>query len=185
MFGPIGGLAGNLVVGPAQLLLAAAEPGLIWRQGWRKWFHIRHVGVLTSPTTMVQAMPRGAEEIELTAKHWTKDYVYIRPAYTDRFSTGPDQGLRVAKAARGYVGTPYNFATYAAIPAHRAGIPIPHLDRYISSRKDMMCSQLADQCLADAGWHVFEDGRLPQDVTPSELFRKMLVMPTEMILRPA
>jgi hypothetical protein len=40
-----------------------------------------------------------------------------------------------------------------------------------------MCSQLADQALADAGFHVFDDGRLPQDVVPAELFRALIDMP--------
>lgn len=41
----------------------------------------------------------------------------------------------------------------------------------------MICSQLVDQALADAGFHVFDDGRLPQDVVPAELFRALLDTP--------
>jgi hypothetical protein len=36
--------------------------------------------------------------------------------------------------------------------------------------------------LADAGWHVFDDGRLPQDVTPAALYAKMLADGPELIL---
>lgn len=196
-FGPIRGSVG-FGIGAAQLTLAAAEPGLIWRQGWREWWGVRHVIVITeaahpdyslSPIRgtgpkAVQAMPRGAEEITLGVGHGTAGWTYVRPAYKTDISFGRYQSERVAAVARGYINTPYNFATYAAIPAHRAHIPVPHLDRYISSRRHMMCSQLADQCLSDAGWHVFDDGRLPQDVTPSELFRAMLMQPTAMIWRP-
>ena len=46
----------------------------------------------------------------------------------------------------------------------------------IMDRGEMICSQLADQALTDAGFHVFDDGRLPQDVVPAELFRKLLSM---------
>lgn len=195
-FGPIRGGVG-FGIGAAQLTLAAAEPGLVWHTGVRAWWGVRHVIVITeeaqsgygdSPARghgpkAVQAMPRGAEEITLGIGHCTSDWTYIRPAYASAGSA-TRMAYQVAEAARSYIGTPYNFATYAAIPAHRAHIPVPHLDRYISSRRHMMCSQLADQCLSDAGWHVFEDGRLPQDVTPSELFRAMLVQPTEMMWRP-
>jgi hypothetical protein len=182
MFGPIHGAAGAFV-GVAQLTLAAAEPGLIWRQGWRKWFRVRHVGVMVDKSMMVEAMPSGARMGPLGQGRYTSEYVYIRPDYADRTECAECTGNEVADAAVSFVGTPYNFATYAAIPAHRAHIPVPHLDRYIQSRRHMMCSQLADQALADAGWHVFDDGRLPQDVTPSELFRAMLMQPTDLIIR--
>lgn len=181
IFGPIHGGVGA-GIGLAQLTLAAAEPGRIWRQGWHEWWRVRHVLVITESGAnprAVQAMPHGAEEIELTAsRFWTPEYVFVRPAWM-----GEVQGPVVAARARRYIGTPYNFATYAAIPAHRAHIPVPHLDRYIASRKSMMCSQLADQCLSDAGWHVFDDGRLPQDVTPSELYRAMIMQPTLCVRR--
>lgn len=177
MFGPIHGAAG-MFVGAAQLTLATIEPGLIWRQGWRKWWEVRHVGVLTTDDMLVEAMPSGAREVPIGQGRLTAEYVYVRPSYRM-----PSTRLHVAAIAAGFIGTPYNFATYAAIPAHRLHIPVPHLDRYISSRRHMMCSQLADQALADAGWHVFDDGRLPQDVTPSELFRKMITGPTDLIIR--
>lgn len=177
MFGPIHGTAGAFV-GLAQLALAIIEPGLIWQQGWREWFRVRHVGVMVDETMMVEAMPSGARLVKLGQGHYTSEYVYIRPSYADDGVV-----FMVTEAACSFMGTPYNFATYAAIPAHRLHIPVPHLDRYISSRRDMMCSQLADQALADAGWHVFNDGRLPQDVTPSELFRAMLMQPTDLIIR--
>jgi hypothetical protein len=33
----------------------------------------------------------------------------------------------------------------------------------------MMCSQLADQCRADGGSHLFDDGRWPGYVTPLDI----------------
>jgi hypothetical protein len=35
----------------------------------------------------------------------------------------------------------------------------------------MICSQLADTAAAEGGWHLFEDGRWPGDVTPGDLYR--------------
>lgn len=182
VFGPIRGWAGAGVAA-GQLSLAAIEAGPIWRTGIRDWWSVRHVLVATSATTAVQAMPSGAEEIELScAKHWTKDYVYVRPKYELDYIRRP-QGVRVALAARSFIGRPYNFATYAAIPAHRLHIPVPHLDRYIASRTEMICSQLADQALTDADWSVFDDGRLSQDVTPFELFRQLCSQPGVKVVR--
>jgi hypothetical protein len=194
MFGPIGGLIpGAFPVGAGQLLLADRTA----RLSWKRWRRIRHVGVVVKEARewvgiearpdlapkLVQAMPRGAEEIELLApRHWTPEYVYIRPQYLDAGVTLNAQGRIVAACARGYIGTPYNFLTYAALAVGPRGLvhlPLTErtLRRWISSRKDMMCSQLADQALAGAGFHVFDDGRLPQDVVPAELFRALLDLP--------
>lgn len=182
-FGPIGGLVpGVFPVAAGQLLLADRKARLTWRR-WRK---IRHCGVVTEVydvehvgarrPRLVQAMPQGAEEIELRADpHWTDQYVYVRPAYDFPL----DQAGRAAWAARGYIGTPYNFLTYGALAARKLGFAVSDrlLRKWISTRKDMMCSQLVDQCLADAGFHVFDDGRLPQDVVPAELFRALVDAP--------
>jgi hypothetical protein len=191
VFGPIGGLVpGVFPVGAGQVLLADRKA----RLSWRRWWKIRHVLIVTEvsdPDPMyrephgpraVQAMPGGAEEIDLTnARHWTKDYVYVRPAYADThvMPGSNSQGEDVARFARGYVGTPYNFLTYGKLAAGHLhlGLTERTLKKWISTRKDQMCSQLADQCLADAGFHAFDDGRLPQDVVPSELYLKLLSMP--------
>jgi hypothetical protein len=208
-FGPIGGLVpGAFPVGAGQILLADRKA----RLSWRRWWKIRHVLVVTEAARLagsritlsasdqmdasapraVQAMPRGAEEIELTqAKHWTKEWVFVRPAYDpgQPFEIGLEnrsQGWKVAQAARGYIGTPYNFLTYGKLAAAHLhlGLTEAALRKWISTRSDMMCSQLADQCLADAGFHVFDDDRLPQDVVPAELYRKLLAMPGTQLVIP-
>jgi hypothetical protein len=127
---------------------------------------------------IVQAMPSGAEEIEIGEEFWTKDYTYIRPAYED------DEGWHVASCARRYVGTPYSFADYAAIAGVHFGIANGPIRRYVTSSKHQICSQLADQAMSDAGFHVFNDGRLPQDVTPSALFQKLLSLPGSIVIQP-
>lgn len=66
---------------------------------------------------------------------------------------------------------PYSVADYFALAAHRLHIPAPHLKRYVRSSGHMICSQLADAAAAEGGWHLFEDGRWPGDVTPGDLYR--------------
>ncbi len=198
MFGPIGGLVpGVLPVGAGQLLLAARKE----RVTWRRWWRIRHVGMVEAksiPAThyprlpypyvaprIVEAMPRGARERSLSERDWTADHVYIRPGYPIQPSVPVGnlgwirQGQAAANAARGYVGTPYNFLTYGKLTAGALRFRWTEelLARWISTRSDMMCSQLVDQSLADAGYHVFTDGRLPGDVTPAALFLGLLTLP--------
>lgn len=115
MFGPIGGLVpGVLPVGAGQLLLAPRKDRLTWR----RWWKVRHAGVIVSAgqgvitaPRLVQAMPGGAEEIDLRMDlHWTDRHVYIRPAYPADVQQGM-AGEFAAAAARGYVDTPYGFLT--------------------------------------------------------------------------
>lgn len=128
---------------------------------------------------MVQAMPSGAEEVALDERYWTSDYVYVRPNYKSEY-TAP----AVARAARRYVGVPYSFADYAAIAGVRLGIRNGLVRRYVTTSKHMICSQLADQALTDAGFHVFNDGRLPQDVTPGGLHGRLLELGPALVIRP-
>ena len=187
-FGPIGGfIPGFFPVDVGQWLLARTS---------REERDIDHVFVVTEsrhpiPTVrIVQAMPSGAEEISIGREHWTDRYVYVRPAYADQvdpFRPGLEyrsQGWRVAAAARKYVGTPYSFLDYAAIAGLHAGIKNGLIRRYVRSTGHMICSQLADQALFDAGFHVFNDGRLSQDVMPCELYRALIAMPGALVLHP-
>ncbi len=143
--------------------------------------------VLNNGPRIVQAMPRGAEEVEIGPEHFTDEYVYVRPEYRTAdpsfeldmpyhpYAIG--QAQLVAQCARKYVGTPYSFLDYAAIAGLHLGIKNGLVRRYVRTSGHMICSQLADQALTDAGWHIFSDGRLSQDVTPAALFRKLMAMP--------
>lgn len=193
MFGPIHGLSG-LLVGLGQLVLAIAEPGLIWRQGIKEWFRVRHTGVVVKASShnfecgpgwargtgpmLVQAMPGGAEVIELDHTKWNSEYTYLRPNYSLKpNASGVFQNQAVANAAKGYIGTRYDFLTYLCIPLYRRGLRTKRIKRIISDTITMMCSRLADKCLDDAGHHMFTDERLPGNVTPSELYRRAVRMP--------
>ncbi len=148
-----------------------------------------HVFVVTQPegrgaAKCVEAMPNGAREVDIDGR-WGKDYIYLRPAYPEPWSWNPDrpQGVGVAANARRYIGVPYSFADYAAIAGVHFGVKNGLVRRYVTSSKHMICSQLADQALCDAGFHVFDDGRLPQDVTPAALFEALKAMPGTQVLQ--
>jgi uncharacterized protein YycO len=73
--------------------------------------------------------------------------------------------------AKHFVGVPYSFADYFALAARRLRIPAPELQRFISTSKHMICSQLVDACYTQAGIKLFKDGRWAGDVTPGDLYQ--------------
>jgi hypothetical protein len=118
-----------------------------------------HAYVLTDDHYIVEAQPGGA--VHVKQRHsWTE---------TRWLTCPPGLGEAVAAAAVALVGTPYSALDYLAIAAHRLHIPSRRLRRYVTSTKHMICSQLADEAAKRGGWHLFDDGRLPQDVTPGDL----------------
>jgi hypothetical protein len=130
-------------------------------------------------------MPGGVEIIPLRASLLDDPgTLFIRPDYESRamvngVDIGKSQGDFAAQAATFYEGVPYGFLTYVKLAASVARMPLTEawLRRLISTRRDMICSQHVDQALSDAGYHVFDDGRLPQDVVPAELASGLLSMP--------
>lgn len=81
------------------------------------------------------------------------------------------QRRTIVQSAKRYEGTPYSFADYAALAARRLRIPAPGLKAYVASSGHMICSQLVDQCYADAGVQLFDDKRWPGYVTPGDLYQ--------------
>lgn len=205
MFGPIGGAVG-LGVGLGQVLLG---------EGFRVGtLSVRHVGIVTQaarevppfelpqvkpmgwvdghrfePPRMVQAMPSGAEEVDLTAERWTPRHAYVRlpEGYTG-------QAEDAAWMAREMVawGVSYSFASYAALAAWHWGYQTPRLERWIDRRRlagsyfmpsgkvvnlklpaEAICSVLVDQAWSLTGYRVME-GVARQAVTPGAMADQLM-----------
>lgn len=82
-----------------------------------------------------------------------------------------DRRSAIATIAYHYAGTPYSFADYFALAAHRLHIPAPGLKSYVETSKHMICSQLVDRCYQDAGVQLFNDKRWCGYVTPGDLWQ--------------
>lgn len=207
MFGPIGGAAGALVAA-GQLMLGEG-----WSVGPLKVRHVGIVveasenlppgtvhqgesyptGVITAPK-LVQAMPRGAEEIEMRYhSHWTPRHAYVRLA-----EDYPGQAGDAAAIAREMVGTPYSFLSYAALAAWKFGLGTPRLEGWINRRHaesrfayaahaldefrvitaslpmEAICSVLVDQAWSLAGKSIMK-GVPHQCVTPGALATRLLL----------
>lgn len=155
MFAPIGGLVpGVFPVGIGQLLL-----GEVFRAGR---LSVRHVGivveasqhlppgsvyrgqtyetgVITAPR-LVQAMPGGAEEIELrTGTHWTPRHAYLR--LPEDYPGQADDAAAIARLMVD-VGTPYSFASYASLVLWRWGVRVDRLQRWINRRRERILTPL-------------------------------------------
>ena len=203
-FGPIGGAVG-IGVGLGQALLGEG-----WSVGPLK---IRHVGIVveaasipkflaggTNRPLMVQAMPGGAEEIEMTPeRHWTSSCAYVRLP-----EDYPGQAQDAAAIARLMVaeGVAYSFASYGALALWHWGVHAKRLERWIGRRRpgaitlphwgngpsvplypgwtrggrlpvEAICSVLVDQAWTLAGKLVM-DGVPHQVVTPGALAGRLL-----------
>lgn len=205
-FGPIKGAAGMLV-NAGQLLLGegfrvgdldirhvfvVTEAGK-GRLGDGKHVHVELSKIPEYGPYAVEAMPNGAREAGISSR-WTPEYAYVRLP-----EDYPGQASDAAAIARAMIGTPYSFASYAALAAWRFGLSTPRLEKWIGRRREYsgpaqlpsgaimsgsgrlpaeaICSVLADQAWTLAGKKVFTDQRPHQCVTPGALARRLLWMP--------
>lgn len=134
----------------------------------------------------VQAMPRGAERVELTpAKHWHDRVAYVRLP-----ENYPGQGLDAAAVAKAFAAerVEYSFGSYVLLALWRYGFKARRLEARIARRRDAksvdmpgrgyrvavrlpveaICSVLADQAWTLAGKRVVS-GVSEQAVTPGRL----------------
>lgn len=164
----------------------------------------------SSPAMIGQAMPKGFEIVPLRDDQWSADYVFIRPRYladnagevaaaarglVGTPSNATADGARAAVRLMWERKVGYGFAAYPRLAAHRIDIPAPRLDRYVQRVDadgvplEAICSQAIDWALTRAGGldgkgHVFDDGRKPFDVVPSELYLRLLALGPVDVVRP-
>jgi hypothetical protein len=155
---------------------------------------IEHVFVVTEAEVpgeygvgLVEAMPNGARHVQ-AGNRWTPEYAYVQLS-----EDYPGQSTDAAAIARAMVGTPYSFASYAALAAWRFGWKTPKLEAWIDRRRmvssgalahkdqtvldlpaEAICSVLADQAWALTGKQVMPAGTPHQCVTPGALARALL-----------
>jgi len=122
-----------------------------------------HAFIVADDFRAIAAQPSGAR------------YGYLEQCYPGAvYSTGKlpltdEQRALIVAEAKKLLGTPYSWLDYAAISLHRFHIRPRFIERYIQDSGHMICSQLVDEVYCRAGIHLFNDGRLPQDVTPGDI----------------
>jgi hypothetical protein len=116
---------------------------------------------------IVEAMPHGARRVGLVGTD------RCGPGYGwARLPLTLGQRASVSEYANATIGTPYSFLDYLSLSLLHLGLPRKLTAGRVTSSGHMICSQLVDYVLCRAGFHLFADGRLSQDVTPGALFRR-------------
>jgi hypothetical protein len=109
-------------------------------------------------------MPGGAEMIRL--EDASEPYIWS----TGRIPLTEVQRMFISEYAIGLVGTPYSFLDYSSIALAHYRIRPRWVRDFVASTDHLICSQLVDEAYLRAGVHLFDDGRLPGDVTPGDLW---------------
>lgn len=143
-----------------------------------------HVFVVLDNEEIAEAMPSGAR-VEPFDRQYKTEVAYVRVPLTNEQRSALTEHLRARLARPG--GIKYSFTDYLALALAHFGIRAEWLRKYITRSDRQICSQLGDYELANVGYHVFDDGRLPQDVTPGALYFELLELPetTTFILDPS
>jgi hypothetical protein len=138
-----------------------------------------HVFVVMDDDTVIEAMPQGARFAPLDREYKT-DVMYSRLPLSD------EQRLLVVQTARELMSRPggvkYSFFDYLYLALKHWHFPAFMLRRAIQKFGHQICSQLADYLINGGGQYVkgkwipnpqgfrlFNDGRMPMDVTPGDL----------------
>lgn len=120
-----------------------------------------HVYIHIGGSHVLEAMPGGARIV------WGAD----RPGPWFRLPLTNAQRIQIQHDGETLKNVPYGYMNYPALAWHeREWIGDKLLRSYVSGSKRLICSQLVDKLLCQVGYHVFNDGRWPQDVTPGDLF---------------
>ncbi|GGX26766.1 hypothetical protein [Streptomyces chryseus] len=147
----IRGLTGALV-GAGQALIGDGAP-------------VHHAFVYVGDGQIVQAMPGGAELIQL--EDASEPVVWS----TWKLPLTTEQRAQIAAHAIRLVGTPYSYLDYVSLGLAHFRIRPAWVTDFIASTGHLICSQLVDEVYLRAGVRLFVDGRLPGDVTPGDLWK--------------
>lgn len=107
------------------------------------------------------------------ARPWRSGFVKYRERWPEavfsHLELTPRDRDNIALHAMTLVNRTYNWLDYLALALAAAHIRPKWLRKYIGDSGHLICSQLVDLAYLNAGVHLFDDGRLPMDVTPGDL----------------
>jgi cell wall-associated NlpC family hydrolase len=132
---------------------------------WGTRSNVNHAGLYVGAGLVVEAQPSGA-----TVAPMPDHAVWSDLPLTDL------EREAIVRESRRLLGTPYSWIDVVCIGlAKTFGVHVPGpVRRRLARRDELMCSQLVDTAYLNAGIHLYDDGRWPGDVSPSDLLDLIL-----------
>lgn len=124
---------------------------------------VQHALVYVGDGKVVQAMPSGAELIDL------EDASPVVKWSTGLIPLSVEERYLISVEAISLVGTPYSFLDYVSIALERFGIRPKFVRDMVASSERLICSQLVELVYERAGVDLFP-GSWPGDCTPGDLW---------------
>lgn len=122
-----------------------------------------HAFIVMDDGTVLAAQPAGARYDSLDLYVGQNNTVILDVPLTDQ------QRSDIVRNARQLHGVKYGFSGYLYIGLSALNFRPAWLVRYVTNNGRMICSQLVDYVYCKSGIHLFNDGRLSNDVTPGDL----------------
>jgi len=142
--------------------------GWLIRVGTRSWAN--HAGIIVDTDgTTVEARPHGAVLGNLST--YGSDHL----AYGCGVPATDEQRAAICVEARKLVGTPYGFLDIVSLGLLQYHVRLGFIRRRVEKSNQLICSQLVTVAYTGAGVHLFQDGRLAQDVTPGDLANLLII----------
>lgn len=156
----------------------------------RQEYNFTHAFLVVDNNRIIEAEPGGAKFAPVTKYANRDDVVFtdlpIRLAVSQAqqswakvgYSYAMDDAAisyeeilrrRVQRFGQQCEGVKYSYLDYFALALERFNIHIKAVQDRVQRSDRMICSQLVDWAYEQCGIHLFDDGRLPQDVTPGDL----------------
>lgn len=130
---------------------------------WATRSKFNHAFIVWYGEEIIEAQPGGAQ---LTINHYaTSDVRYSHLPLT------MEQRIEICNQAKQLIGVPYGWLDIISIGLLQYGIKPKFIRERVRTSKNLICSQLVDFDYLLGGVHLFDDGRLPMDVTPGDLAR--------------
>ncbi|MER5754411.1 hypothetical protein [Streptomyces sp. NPDC002088] len=120
-----------------------------------------HAFVVGHGGLIIEATPHGAKYGHIS--------MYPKARYNLHTSLPDDTRERIWSNAQALLGTKYGWLDLFALSLKFFGLRWEWVENRIQRQDRLICSQLVDLAYERAGVHLFDDGRLSQNVTPGDL----------------